>query len=343
MKVAILHNAVAPDAGPAEADVLVQAEAVAAALAASGHDVARLACGLDLAAVADGLGALAPDLVFNLAEGLAGHDRLFAVVPSLLDSLAIPYTGCPAEAVFLTTNKLLAKDKLAAAGLPTPEVPYRWPPSGCGAAAAFAADRYIVKPVWEHGSLGMGDDAVFAAADREAVVARVRELGERTGRGWFAERYVEGREINLSLLAGPDGPQVLPPAEIDFSAFPPGKPRIVGFAAKWDEGSFEYRHTPRRFDHPAEDAALLARVAELGLACWDLFDLAGYARVDFRVDALGKPWVLEVNTNPCLSPDAGFAAAVDRAGLSYRDAIERVVRAAAAAPAGASRVEATSP
>ena len=330
MRVAILFNEVGPDAGPDEADVLVQADAVATALAARGHAVDRLACGLDLQTVADGLRRLAPELVFNLAEGLAGHDRLFAVVPSLLDSLAIPYTGCPAEAVFLTTNKLLAKDRLTAAGLPTPEVPYRWPPAGCGPTPPFLPGRYIVKPVWEHGSVGMTDDAVFAARDRESVVSRVRALGERTGRGWFAERYVEGREINLSLLAGADGPEVLPPAEIDFSAFPPGKPRIVGYAAKWDEGSFEYHHTPRRFDHGGEDAPMLARVAELGRACWELFGLAGYARVDFRVDAAGEPHVLEVNTNPCLSPDAGFAAAVERAGLDYADAVERIVTAAAA-------------
>ena len=330
MKIAILFNEVRPGAGADEADVLVQVEAVAAALASRGHRVDRLACGLDLQAVAEALAALAPELVFNLAEGLAGHDRLFAVVPSLLDSLGIPYTGCPAEAVFLTTNKLLAKDALIAAGLPTPEVPCRWPPSGCGPAAPLRPGRFIVKPVWEHGSVGMTDDAVVAADSRAALVAKVRDLSERTGRGWFAERYVDGREINLSLLAGEGGPRVLPAAEIDFSAFPAGKPRIVGYAAKWDEGSFEYHHTPRRFDHPAADAPLLARVAELGHACWSLFGLAGYARVDFRVDAAGEPFVLEVNTNPCLSPDAGFAAAVERAGIPYAEAIDRIVGAAVA-------------
>jgi D-alanine-D-alanine ligase len=336
MKVAILYNQVRPDASPDEADVLVQVEAVAAALASRGHAVDRQACGLDLQAVADGLAVRRADLVFNLAEGLAGHDRLFAVIPSLLDSLGIPYTGCPAEAIFLTTNKLLAKDRLSAAGLPTPAVPCRWPPAGGGQLPPFTPGRYIVKPVWEHGSVGMNDDAIFEATERATLAARLRALGERTGRGWFAERYVEGREINLSLLAAADGPQVLPPAEIDFSAFPPGKPRIVGYAAKWDEGSFEYHHTPRRFDLPPEDAPLLARVAELGRACWHLFGLAGYARVDFRVDAAGEPWVLEINTNPCLSPDAGFAAALARAGISYPDAIGRIVEAAIAPAVAAS-------
>jgi D-alanine-D-alanine ligase len=339
MKVTILHNEPGPDAGPDEADVLVQAAAVEGALRALGHAVERLGCGLDLAALAAALGAGSPDVVFNLAEGLAGHDRLFAVVPSLLDALRVPYTGCPAEAVFLTTHKLLAKERLAASGLPTPPVGARWPPAAAPQAAEpFAPGVYIAKPVWEHGSLGMRDDAVVAAADRDELLAAVRGHAGENGREWFAERFVAGRELNLSLLEGASGPgsgpgsapEVLPPAEIDFSRFPPGKPRIVGWAAKWAPGSFEYEHTPRRFDHPSEDAPLLARVSSLALACWDLFGLRGYARVDFRVDAAGEPWILEVNTNPCLSPDAGFAAAVERAGLGYAEAIGRILAATGA-------------
>jgi D-alanine-D-alanine ligase len=311
--------------------VLVQAEAISASLRELGHAVESLACGLDLKAVAAALDEQRPELVFNLAEGLAGQDRLYPVIPLLLESLRVPYTGCSAEATFLTTQKLLAKERLAGAGVPTAEVPCRWPEVGAAPPPAFVPGRYIVKPVWEHGSVGMTDDAVFAAARPEQVASRVRALAERTGRAWFAERYVDGREINLSLLAAPGGGlDVLPAAEIDFSAYPAGKPRILGYAAKWDETSFEYHASPRTFEQRDEDAALLAHVAKVGRRCWELFGLAGYARVDFRVDATGVPYVLEVNTNPCLSPDAGFAAAVDRAGLTYRDAIDRIAQAALA-------------
>ena len=107
--------------------------------------------------------------------------------------------------------------------------------------------------------------------------------------------------------------------------YPQGKPRFVGYNAKWDESSFEYTRTPRCFDFPPEDASLLAELQRLSLRCWDVFGLRGYARVDFRVDADGRPWVLEVNTNPCLSPDAGFMAAAARAGLSCSDAVRRIV------------------
>ena len=99
----------------------------------------------------------------------------------------------------------------------------------------------------------------------------------------------------------------------------------VGYRAKWDEESYEYRHTPRRFDFPESDAPLLERLRQTARACWHLFGLQGWARVDFRVDAEGHPWVLEVNANPCLSPDAGFAAALDRAGIDYGAAMERIL------------------
>jgi D-alanine-D-alanine ligase len=115
---------------------------------------------------------------------------------------------------------------------------------------------------------------------------------------------------------------VLPVAEIRFEGFPTAKPTIVGYAAKWHPQSFEYRNTVRRFGIEPELAARLIGIAR---DCWQLFGLAGYARVDFRVDAAGTPWVLEVNANPCLSPDAGFAAALAQAGIAYVDAIAWLV------------------
>ena len=118
---------------------------------------------------------------------------------------------------------------------------------------------------------------------------------------------------------------MLPPAEIVFDGYPPGKPRIVGYRAKWDAESFEYRHTVRSFEFERRDAPLVDSLRSLALRCWELFGLRGYARVDFRVDAAGRPWILEVNANPCLSPDAGFAAAAARAGLSFERVVERIV------------------
>ena len=332
MRVTIVYNDPGIWAAAEVADVLEQVETVATALEASGHTIDRLACGLDLQAVADALTADPPDLAFNLVEGLGGYDRLYPLVPSLLDALGIPYTGNSAEAIFLTTNKLIAKERLAAAGLPTPAVPARWPEPSCGdpqrGLSPFTPGRYILKPVWEHASLGMVDDVVVNAASRKRLLARLAEMSARTGREFFAEAFIAGREFNLSVCDdGSGNGVVMPPAEIDFSAYPRGKPRIVGWAAKWNEDSFEFNNTPRRFDFPESDGPLLGEVMGLAAACWKLFGLSGYARVDFRVDAAGRPFILEVNTNPCLSGDAGFPAALERAGYSFEEALARIVAA----------------
>ena len=160
------------------------------------------------------------------------------------------------------------------------------------------------------------------------VPAEIERRGRTFATAFFAEAFVEGREFNLSLLDGPAGPEVLPPAEIRFVNFPAGRPHIVDYDAKWVEGAFGYANTPRSFDFPEADAILLVYLRKLALACWQAFGLAGYARVDFRVDRRGRPWILEVNTNPCLAPDAGFAAAAQRAGIGYAGLIGRIVAAA---------------
>jgi D-alanine-D-alanine ligase len=141
----------------------------------------------------------------------------------------------------------------------------------------------------------------------------------------FAEQFVDGREFNLSMLTGETGPEVLPPAEIRFDSYPEGKMRVVGYKAKWVENSFEYHNTPRSFEFSPVDIPLLSRLEEIAEECWRIFELRGYARVDFRVDRTGAPWVLEVNSNPCLSSDGGFAAAAAKRGLSLTDVVERII------------------
>jgi GNAT superfamily N-acetyltransferase len=118
--------------------------------------------------------------------------------------------------------------------------------------------------------------------------------------------------------------QLLPPAEMVFNGWTEGRPRVVGYRAKWVTDSFEYLNTLRRFDFDPSEEPLLADLMRLARATWNCFGLRGYARVDFRVDERGNPTILEANVNPCLTPDAGFAAALHRAGIPYADAIERI-------------------
>jgi D-alanine-D-alanine ligase len=334
MQVAVLHNAVSGADAPDEQDVLVQAAAVRTALERLGHRSWPLPCTLDLATVRARLLEQRPDLVFNLVESLDGTGRLIHLVPALLDHLRVRFTGAPTEAILATSHKLMAKERLRALGLPTPAWIGPFPPglpALPGPAADDASSKWIVKSLWEHASIGIDEASLQLFADAQAARSALERRVHDLGGACFAERFVDGREFNLSVLAGPQGPEVLPPAEIRFEGYADGVPRVVGYRAKWDADSYEFHHTPRRFDFPAEDAALLAQLRALALECWAGFGLGGYARVDFRVDAQHRPWILEVNANPCLSPDAGFAAALAQARIEFPQAIERIV---ADAPAG---------
>jgi len=319
-RVLVAHDADAAHGAPDASDALVQAAHVADALRSLGVETETQPVGLDLGPLERRLAA-APDdtAVFNLVESLGGRAALIHIVPTLLEALGVPFTGCPAQAQHVSSNKLLAKARLAHAGLPTPE---RWSESSRGG-------PWIVKSVWEHASIGLDDESVVAdACDVAAAIDRKRA---ESGGEWFAERFVPGRELNVALIARPDAVRTLPPAEIVFDGFPEHKPRIVGYAAKWQPDSFEYRATPRRFGIEPE---LAARVTALALECWTVFGLAGYARVDFRIGPDGTPSILEINANPCLSPDAGFAAALDAAGIPFVTAVSWLLADAAARSKG---------
>jgi D-alanine-D-alanine ligase len=320
MKVAILHNAVADSDSAADRDVLVQVSAVDQALRGLGHATRSIPCTLNLELVEESLTMDKPEVVFNLVESLGGSDRLAHLAAVLLEDLELPFTGAPAATWHLTNNKPAAKAKLRANGLPTPD----WMPM-CDHADGALAPPYIIKAVWEHASLGLDDHALITGGDGSTVCEQIASRARQLGQACFAEQFVDGREFNLSLIAEGDSARVLPPAEIDFSGFPPGKPRIVGYAAKWEEQTFEFANTPRKFDFPEADHPLLDWLRTLALECWRLFSLAGYARVDFRVDRQGQPWILEINANPCLSPDAGFAAALARSNLPLERAIEWIL------------------
>lgn len=339
MHVLILHDRIQTPGAIDEEDVLLQAEGVARALRELGHTSKTGEFGLDLASARDLLRREKPDIIFNLVESIEGQGRLIHLAPTLYESLGIPFTGAGAEAMFLTSCKTSSKKILHQTGIPTPPWVTREelstgkyetaPPRGFDSARPF-----LFKSDWEHGSIGVNDHSLVfpepASSKQPGYLRGLMEERRKTIRGGcFAEQFIDGREFNLALLdTGTPGapPQVLPPGEIIFEDYPDGKPRIVDYRAKWEEDSFEYNHTPRHFEFHQADAPLLRELTRLAIACWELFGLRGYARVDFRVDSSGNPYVLEVNANPCLSPEAGYAAAVEEAGLTYTRAVERILQ-----------------
>ncbi|MCW8926490.1 MAG: hypothetical protein OQJ84_09550 [Xanthomonadales bacterium] len=318
LNILVLHEQIGPDARADELDTLAQAEQVAAVLRQSGDQVVTMPAGLDLDTTLASIAKLGPDCVFNLVESLGGDGRMIHIVPALLSTAEIPFTGSSGEAIFLSSQKQLAKQWMRLNRISTPACLTEGAPGHDG------IDRWIVKSRWEHASFGMDDNCVVSGT--AAAQARIELCAGRHGGEWFAEQFVDGREFNVSILEVDGQPRVLPIAEIGFVGFPPGKPKIVGYAAKWDVDAPEYHATPREF--PILNAGLSNALTQLARKCWKSFGLRGYARVDFRLDAQGTPWVLEVNANPCLSRDAGFAAAAHGADFTYEQLIGLIVEAA---------------
>lgn len=311
----MLINAISAYPTADELDVLTQAEAIEYELHNLGYLTERMFLGLDLQSVSDQLKRVSPVFVVNLVESLDNSGRMIYFAPALLAHLNIPFTGSNSEAMFLTSNKMLAKDLMLQNGLPTPD----WV-GGNFSGRLKSSSRYIAKPVWEDASIGISDECIL-----NGDMASIQDfLNNHANMQYFFEEFIEGREFNISILGGRNGPEVLPMAEIIFDQYPEGKPKIVGYEAKWKEGSFEYRHSPRSFGVEDTDPKLASKLKKICIDCWKIFNLKGYIRIDFRVDHADHPWILEVNANPCLSPDAGFFAASQKAGYSFKQVVERI-------------------
>lgn len=323
MRILVLHSDVPPDAPPEDIDTLTSAEAVAQALLKHGHTVSKAPFTTD----ADRFRALlereAADVVFNLVEGVDGLGRLAPIAPRMLEEAGAVFTGVDFQAMSATTDKPLTKRRLREAGVATAD--WHEPPDWAG-----LDDRtYIVKSTLEDASVGLDDGCVVTGA--EAVKRRAAESLALHGGQWFAEEYIDGREYNISMMQGPNGkPTVLPLAEMRFDDWPTAKPRIVGYPAKWDDSLDINDQMVRCFETETAEPVLAAKLKRACLRTWKLFGFTGYVRVDFRVTPRGEPLVLEINTNPCIAPDAGFAAAGEKIGLSYDQLVQRVVDTALA-------------
>jgi D-alanine-D-alanine ligase len=310
-KVLLLINSLSENPAGDELDVLVQAEAVEQALDKLGYQHMRVFCGLDLESVRRQMESESPDLVFNLVETVGGKGSLIHLPASLMESMKVPFTGATSYSLVVTTDKVRTKRILKEQRIPTPD----WILPG-DARCPDPEKRYIIKPIWEDGSAGITDESIVEGNSIDF---------QNSSLDLFYEEYIDGREFNITLLAGQVGPEVMPAAEMLYVDYPEDKPRILNYASKWDPGSFEYVSTIRSFDLKASDRELVGLMKKISLQCWDLFELRGYARIDFRVDSLNRPFVLEVNANPCLAPDAGFVAACAQGGISYARMIERIM------------------
>lgn len=253
------------------------------------------------------------DFVFNLVESIKNKGELNYFIPAVLNLYSIPYSGNPLEAMFITTNKILAGTTMTKAGINHP-LSYKvsdWKELAPG-------KKYIVKPIWEDGSMGITPESVFTCSP--GFEQKLEGLDDSH---WFIQDFIDGREFNMSVLGGLNGPEVMPPAEIVFVGYGEDRPKIIDFKAKWEMDSFEYINTPREF--PVIDKPLEKKLKDTASDCWKLFGLKGYARVDVRTDSDNNVYVIEVNANPCISPDGGYVAATKKGGYRFTEVLERIL------------------
>jgi D-alanine-D-alanine ligase len=311
----IIYNKPGSEALADELDVIEQVDFVEKNLIELEIDTYRKSITSDFMSEVAQLIEEKPDFVFNLVESINNKGELNYFVPALLNLNSISYSGNPLEAIFMTTNKILSGRTMLNAGIASPR---SVAPSQMH--LLKPGSPYIIKPIWEDGSLGITEESVFTFS--EDYRSRLQIFDDSH---WTIQEYIDGREFNLSVIAGDKGPEVMPPAEILFTNDWEQKPKIINFKAKWEEDSFEYVNTVRDFPGQNLNSALRDKMIETAYQCWHLFGLKGYARVDMRTDSNNVPHVIEVNANPCISPEGGFIAATKMGGLSSVEVIRRII------------------
>ena len=252
------------------------------------------------------------DLVFNLCEGIDGEAVFESMVISVLELLGIPFTGSSSWTTALTLRKNLVNAMLDRAGLPVP----RWAHIRKGDEVTSVGFPAIIKPVAEDASVGIEQRSVVRSM--RALSARVDAMLE----GWdevLVQRFIDGREVNVGIL----GDEVLPIAEIDFANMPSGMWHIVSYRSKWETGSDE--DLGAKPNCPADLPEDLANeLTVIARAAWNVVGGEGYGRADFRIDQSGRPWLLEVNANPDISPNAGLPRMAGVSAIDYSALIRRI-------------------
>jgi D-alanine-D-alanine ligase len=325
MNVVVLHGADAAD--PPEDPVLCQVEE---ALRTLGHVPSRVSVAADVDAVIAALRASDPGLVFNLAESFDGKSALESNVAALLNLIGLRYTGSSPAALLMAGDKSLTKQVLSFHQIPTPEFAtlYR----GALDHAGDLRFPLIVKPPQEDASLGITSRSVVR--DVRELLGTMDSLQREFQSPVLVEEFVEGREFYIGVL-GNVSPVALPVMELDFSAFPPGRPKVASWEAKWGEGGSggmdelgaEFAGTKSVFptDLPAE---LGERMKKVAIDAFNALRLRDYGRVDLRVTPAEEIYVIEVNPNCYLEQTGEFARAAAESGIAHDVLVARIVELA---------------
>jgi D-alanine-D-alanine ligase len=286
------------------------------ALERLGHHVIAIDVGTDLV---DRLRAEQPDVAFVALHGRGGED---GTVQELLELLAIPYTASGPSACIRCMDKVIAKHTLRDAGVPTPDF-YAFSQAAfeeLGAARALPAIEerldfpIVVKPAGQGSALGI--KFARTAADVPGAIVSAFSYDTKV----LLERHVAGRDLGVSVLEGPDGPEALPIVEAV-----PHDEAFYDFESRYEIGRTSFICPA---DLPDDVAA---RARELALQAYGVLGCYGFARVDLMLDETsGELTVLEANVIPGLTDTSLLPLAAEAGGISFEALIARVLDLAVA-------------
>jgi D-alanine-D-alanine ligase len=294
---------------------------VLAALAELGHAAEHLAIFDDLNLLRQKLDSFQPDLIFNLADQFKNNRAFDQNIVSFLELHGVPFTGCGSTGLTLCKQKGISKKILSYHRIHVPQFTVIPRGKRCARPKRLKFPM-LVKPLKEEASYGISQ-ASFVETD-EQFKERVQFIHTSHDCDVIAEEYIAGRELYVSVL-GNHKLEVFPIRELVFKEVPPDEPKIATYRAKWDE---EYRKRWGLQNQFAEglDPAHARDIVQTCKRIYRLLTIDGYARVDLRVTPANEIYFIEANPNPILAADEDFAQSALKAGLTYPQLIERIIR-----------------
>ena len=293
---------------------------VLAALEALGHDPIALETGHDLTRIRDAIDEHRPQIVFNMLEDFHGQVVFDSNVVAYLELLRIPYTGCNPRGLVLSRDKALTKKICTYHRIAVPKFAV-FRRGGRPRKLTRLTYPLIVKSLLEDASIGISQASVVH--DQAQLEKRIQFVHETVGDHAIVEEFIEGRELYLGIL-GNDRLETFPPWELHLDKLPEGVPRIATERIKWN---LKYQKKYKILSGAAENLpeGVAEKMARVGKRVFKLLGLSGYARLDFRLRADGKVFLLEANANPDLTRDEDLALAASAHGLEYESLIQRVL------------------
>jgi len=293
---------------------------VITALRQMGHDVRVLGVWDDLGKIRKEVEQWSPHIAFNLLEEFHGIGVYDQHVVSYLELLRQPYTGCNPRGLMISHDKALCKQILTYHRILTPKFVV-YPMRRKVKPTKRLQYPLLVKSVIEEASLGISQASIVTSDEK--LKDRVEFIQESIKSDALVEEYIEGRELYVSIL-GNERLKVFPIWELEFTKGGDKVPLIATAKVKWD---YKYQQKLGVETHAATDLpeSAQASIARQCVRAYRALFLSGYARLDLRLAADGRAYLLEANPNPNLSQGEDFAESGKVAGLSYEELLHRIV------------------